>query len=164
MKLIIVFVVFVLTIAISGCVLDGSVNKPTGPSALRVERQAQQQVASLRSAEDEGKKFLTELAAAIRAEPRNDVWATAKESELRKSYVENEAVPNGALKKIDCRRSKCEVQLELASGTPAEAKAQQMIAINQWISWSQPCSYMAAGGPAASQAPATIRVFLECSE
>jgi hypothetical protein len=79
------------------------------------------------------------------------------------SYAAEKGVPPGALKSVECRSSKCDVQLQLSSEQSPKAAVEQQIAINQWIGASQPCGYTMTTAPGSEQAPRAVRIFLFCS-
>ena len=130
----------------------------TSPQPTPTPEQAAEK---LRQEHARTRTFLAELAAAVRAQPRDEAWAAAKERELRQSYSEHASVPKEALKGVDCRQSRCELQLAVPPESDAPAQ-QQTLAIDQWIAWSQPCGYTLAHEPGAPQAPGTVRIFLDC--
>ena len=119
----------------------------------------EQAVAKLRQKQEQEKAFVSGLAAAVREQPRNEAWASAREQQLRQSYSEHPSVPKDALKRVECRQSRCELQLAVA---PTPEGPRQAIAIDQWIAWSQPCGYTLTQEPGTEQAPGTVQVFLEC--
>jgi len=122
----------------------------------------EQAAAKLRQTGEQAKGFVSELSAAVRAQPRNEAWASAREQQLRQSFAAHPAVPKDALKSVECRQSRCELQLSVAPAT--QAPQQQAFAIDQWIAWSQPCGYTLTMEPGAAQTPGTVRVFLECEQ
>jgi hypothetical protein len=121
----------------------------------------EQAAAPLREVQAQTSTFGAGLAAAVRAQPRDEAWAAAKERELRQSYSTHASVPRDALKGIECRQSRCELQVAITSEPEAPAH-QQALAIDQWIAWSQPCGYSFVQEPGTPQAPGTVRIFLDC--
>jgi hypothetical protein len=130
---------------------------PTGAQLL------EQQIAASKTAKAQDVDYLKGLAAGVKEEKRNDVWAAQKESELRSSYAAAKSVPPGALKSIECRSSKCDLQFQLSAEQSPKAAAEQQIAVSEWVASSQPCGYTITG-PGAAQAPGAIRIFLNCSK
>ena len=109
--------------------------------------------------------YLKGLANAVKAEKRNDTWAAQKESELRSSYARAEGAPPDGLKSVECRSSKCDLQLQVNAEGASQAAIEHQMAINEWISGSQPCGYtLTTTGPGMEQTPGTIRIFLDCNK
>jgi hypothetical protein len=107
--------------------------------------------------------YLKGLAKTVEAEKRNDTWAAQKESELRSSYARTKGAPPGGLKSVECRSSKCDLKLQVSGEPASKAAIEQKIAINEWISESQPCGYtLTTTGPGVGQTPGAIRIFLDC--
>jgi hypothetical protein len=136
---------------------------PTPTASSRTEA-AERHVASIRNARAQETGHVNALAAAVSAEPRNDAWAAQKEAELRRSSAAEQRLPRGALKSVNCRSSKCDLQLEV-SGAPAAGRTdEQWAAINYWIAASQPCGYTMAPAPGSTQAARAVRIFLDCGK
>lgn len=123
----------------------------------------EQQIAAIKKTSVQEADYLKGLASAVKEEKRNDVWAAQKESELRSSYAADQRVPSGALKSVECRSSKCDVQLQLSTEQAPKPAVEQQIAINQWIGASQPCGYTMTTNPGSEQVPGAVRIFLFCS-
>jgi hypothetical protein len=124
----------------------------------------EQHIAAIKNTRVQEADYLKGLATAVKEEKRNDVWAVQKETELRSSYAVEKGVPPGALKSIDCRSSKCDLQFQLRAEQSPKAPFEQHIAINEWIAASQPCGYTMTPPPGAAQAPGELRIFLNCSK
>jgi hypothetical protein len=122
----------------------------------------EQHVRLLQNAHSQELEYLKSLEKTIREEKRNEAWATKKESELRSSFSAEKSLPNGALKSVDCRSSKCDLQFQVSPGETQTVE--QQVAINHWIATSQPCGYTMTPWPNPEQESAEIRVFLSCSE
>jgi hypothetical protein len=116
-----------------------------------------QHLASIKDSQRQTADYLNGLAAAVRSEERDNAWAAQQESTLRDSFAAERGLPQGALRSVECRSSKCSLELYLsAEGSPAVTVKQQA-AIGHWISVSQPCAYTMTN-PAAQP----IRIFLNC--
>ena len=152
-----------LVLGVAACADSSTTTSPTStptPTASRAEL-AEQHVASIRNASAREAGHLNALAAAVAAEPRNDTWATQKEAELRRTSAAEQRFPRGALKSVNCRSSKCDLQLE---GPPAGRVDEQWAAVNYWIAASQPCGYTMAPAPGSTQAARAVRIFLDCGK
>lgn len=149
------FIVCLMAWASAACNTTGG----TGSTPPRARVPPEQAVAKLRQTQEQATGFVAGLSAAVREQPRNEAWASAREQQLRQSYAAHPSVPKDALKSVDCRQSRCELQLAIA---PAAQGPQQALAIDQWIAWSQPCGYTLTQDPGTAQGPGTVRVFLEC--
>jgi hypothetical protein len=104
--------------------------------------------------------YLNGLAGAVQAEKRDDGWATQRETALRTSFDAEASLPRGALKSVDCRSSKCRLELYLGSENSPRTVVEQQAAITYWISVNQPCAYtMTNPAAAASQ---EMLIFLDC--
>lgn len=120
----------------------------------------EQHLASLNDARRQSTDYLNRLAAAVQSEKRDDVWAAQKESALRDSFTAERTLPHGALKSVECRSSKCSLQLYLSAERSPTAAVEEQAAIARWISVSQPCAYtMTMNSAVASE---TVLVFLDC--
>jgi len=131
---------------------------PTPTNAQRVE----QQMALLQKARTQKLEYLKGLEKAIREEKRNEAWAAQKESELRKSFLAEKGLQKIALKSVECRSSKCDLQFQVSH--EEKETVEQRAAINQWIAANQPCDYTMTTWPNPEQESGEIRVFLNCSE
>jgi hypothetical protein len=125
---------------------------------------AEQHAASIRNAGARETDYLNSLAAAVAREARNEGWATQKETELRRTSDADQSFPRGALKSVNCRASKCDLQLELGDVLSAGRADEQLAAINYWIAHSQPCGYTLAPAAGSTPTPRTVRVFLDCGK
>jgi hypothetical protein len=130
--------------------------KPT--NAQRVE----QQMVLLQKAGTQKLEYLKGLEKAIREEKRNEAWAAQKESELRRSFSAEKGLQKVALKSVECRSSKCDLQFQVS--LEEKETVEQRAAINYWIAANQPCGYTMTTWPNPEQASGEIRVFLNCSE
>jgi hypothetical protein len=115
-----------------------------------------------KKARAEEAEYAKKLAAAVQIETRNDAWASQKEQDLRRSFS-SKGKPQGALKSVECRSTKCDLQLEVATRDAPDAPAGPFAAINQWIAASQPCGYTIVAGDTMAQGPGVIRIFLVCA-
>ena len=122
-------------------------------------RLPEQQISAIKKASAQQADYLSSLALAFEGEKRNDAWAAPKESELRSSYTAEKGILPGALKSVECRSSKCDVQLQLNADQSPKVLLEQQTAINQWIAMNQPCGYTMTTWPGSQQAPGAIRIF-----
>jgi hypothetical protein len=135
----------------------------TSSSAKQTTAQSpEQHVRLLRNAHTQELEYLKGLEKTIREEKRSEAWAAKKESELRSSFSGEKSLQNGALKSVDCRSSKCDLQFQVSPGE-RQTVAQQA-AINRWIATSQPCGYTMTPWPNPERESGEIRVFLSCIE
>lgn len=149
-----------LTVGVSvACATHGG----RGPVPPAVAQPPEQAAAALRERQAQAASFLAAQEASFREQPRDEAWATPQEQRLRQSFAQEVPVPQGALKAVECRSSRCLLQLVLP---PESARAPQALpaaaAVEQWIAWSQPCGYTLTQEPATQQAPGTVRIFLDC--
>ncbi len=151
------FMLCLVAVAGGACTTTGG----TGPNPPQARVPPEQAAAKLRQAHDEATGFVARLSAAVREQPWNEAWASAREQELRQSFAQHPAVPRDALKSVECRQSRCELRLDVA---PATQGPPQALAIDQWLAWSQPCGYTLAQEPGTEQGPGSVRVFLECEQ
>ena len=143
---------------------SASHNQPATSPALTGAQLAEQQIAAIEKTRVQEADYLKGLATTVKGEKRNDAWAAQKESELWTSYAAEKGIPRGALKSVECRSSKCDLQLQVSAEQSPKAAVEQQIAINQWIAWSQPCGYTMTTGSGLEQPPGAIRIFLDCSK
>jgi hypothetical protein len=119
----------------------------------------EERLASIDDARRQSTDYLKGLAVAVQAEKRDDGWAVQEEVALRTSFAVERNLPHAALKSIECRSSKCSLELYLGrEGSPRTAVEQQA-AITHWIAVSQPCAYTMTNPATASQ---TMLIFLDC--
>lgn len=130
-------------------------------AATRVQR-AEQELDSIRKAKLHVSDYLNKLATAVKEETRNDSWATKKESGLRTTYAAERSLPKGALKSVECRSTRCALQLQLGAEQSPETMIEQQAAVSRWISMTQPCGYTMTNAIASPGARGVIRVFLDC--
>ena len=104
----------------------------------------------MRTARAEEAEYAKKLVAAVQAEARNDAWASQKEQELKTSYASSDS-PRGGLKAVDCRSTKCELQVVLSPREMPNSPAGPIAALNQWIAASQPCGYTIVAAEALEQ-------------
>jgi hypothetical protein len=124
-----------------------------------IGQRAERHIAELLGAQAQAEALVDRLAAAVRNEARDDVWAESKERELRRSYSDNQPRAEATLGDIDCRRAKCAVDVDLGSGLSGDVLAKRAFAVEHWIAWSQPCEFTLARQPTASR----MRIFLDCA-
>jgi hypothetical protein len=130
------------------------------PSALAQSPQPpEQRLTSINDARRQSTDYVNGLAAAVQAERRDDVWAAQKQSALRGSVAAERSLPRGALKSVECRSSKCSLQLNLSAERSPRAAVEQQAAITRWIAASQPCAYTMTNPAAVSQ---SMLIFLDC--
>jgi hypothetical protein len=131
------------------------------PSKAADIAKAQEHAASVRRAQTLGAEFERGLTTELQKENRDDSWASRQESELRASYKSGSDLPQNGLSSIECRYSKCVIQLRVDASTPEDAIA-QLNAINRWISTGQACGYtlIPVGNTGALQDE--VRIFLGC--
>jgi hypothetical protein len=137
---------------------------PSQTSSPSPAELAERHVAAIRNAQAQEAAHLNALAAAVAAEPRNDAWASPKETELRQTFATEQGLPRDALKSVNCRSSKCDLQLDLRPLPQAARPDQQWAAVNYWIANSQPCGYTMAPAPGAGRLSRAIRIFLDCGK
>lgn len=130
-------------------------------AATRVQR-AEQELDSIRKAKLHMSDYLNELAKAVKEEKRNDTWATKKESGLRTTYAAERSLPSGALKSVECRSTRCALQLQVGAEQSPERMVEQQAAVSRWISMTQPCGYTVTDAIATPGSRGVIRVFLDC--
>ncbi len=119
--------------------------------------------AALESRRLEEARFLKTLANGVQNEPRNDAWAQDQEAALRASYSVDSRLPRGALRTIDCRSSKCELQLQMNPPRQPFTAADQYHAVNRWIAAHQPCAYTLAMPPISAGTTETAHIYLDCA-
>ena len=97
---------------------------------------------------DQEAAYLEGLATALKAEKRDNTWAGQKESQLRISYATGKNLPPGALKSVECRRSKCELKLQeyteevaLSSGRARECPQQLDRESRLWLHPDNPAGF-----------------------
>src|SRR5438105_4715030 len=101
---------------------------------------AEQRIGTMEKRRIQQTEYVNAVAAAFQSEKRSDSWAAQKESEISISYEAAKDAPHGALKSVECRSSKCELQLQVSEES-ADAAVKQHVAIEQWIAGSQSCGY-----------------------
>jgi hypothetical protein len=144
-------------------ILVGAVAWTTLPALTRAQL-AEQHLDSVEKMRVQQAEYLDGSATAVREEKRDDDWAALKEAELWASYAVGTSLPRGALKSVECRSSKCDLQLQVYVDQPSKAAVEQQIAIDHWIASNQSCSYTMTTTLSSVQAPETMRIFLDCSE
>jgi hypothetical protein len=122
-------------------------------------RSPEQHVTSINDARRQSTDYLNRLAGAVQAEKRDDGWAAQKETALRTSFDAEGSLPRGALKSVECRSSKCRLELYLSAESSPRAVVEQQAAITHWIAVNQPCAYTMTNPAAASQ---PMLIFLDC--
>lgn len=106
-------------------------------------------------------EYLKSLAMGVRSEKRDDAWASQYEGNLRQSFKSH--VGGGGLKSIDCRATRCSVEVDMAAGQSSRPALDQRMKITQWISSSTTCGYTMVPGPdPTSAAASTMRIYLNC--
>jgi hypothetical protein len=122
-------------------------------------RSPEQHVTSINDARRQSAEHLNGLAGAVQAEKRDDGWAAQKEIALRTSFDSEGSLPRGVLKSVECRSSKCRLELYLSAESSPRAIVEQQAAITHWIAVNQPCAYTMTNPAAASQ---EMLIFLDC--
>ena len=117
----------------------------------------EQHLAAINDARRQSTDYVNGLAAALQLENRDNGWATQTESALRGSFAAEGSLPHDALRSVECRSTKCNLEVNLGAGRSPAALVEQQVAITHWISVTQPCTYTMTN-PAAQ----TIRIFLNC--
>jgi hypothetical protein len=133
------------------------------PSKAADTAKAEEHAATVRSTLTSSTEFVRGLTMALQKETRDDVWASGQEADLRATYNNaGTALPRSGLKFIDCRYSRCAIQLQIDVGSTLNEAIAQQAAINRWISTSQPCSFtlMPIGHTGALQGE--VQIFLNC--
>jgi hypothetical protein len=117
----------------------------------------EEHLASINDALRQSSDYENGLAAAMQSEKRDKGWATQTESALRGSFATEDGLPHDALRSVECRSSKCKLELSLGAGKSPAALVGQQVATTHWMSVSQPCGYTMTN-PTAQ----TVRIFLDC--
>jgi hypothetical protein len=125
---------------------------------------AERHIADRQNTNAQKDAFVRLLAAAVSEEKRTNDWAARKESELRASHAAEKAIASSILRLVDCRSSKCELQMQVAGQQQPEAAIEQLILVGDWVARSQECGYTIAGGEISQPTAGTIRVFLDCGK
>ncbi len=133
------------------------------PPAVETAQTPEQRLAAIKTARAEEAEYAKRLAAVVQAEARNDAWASQKEQDLKRSYA-SLAKPGQALKSVECRTTKCDVQFEVATKELPDTSAGPIAAVNEWIAASQPCAYTLVAGEVLAQPAAVVRIFLDCAQ
>ena len=132
----------------------------TAASATSLAQSAlspEQHLASINDALRQSTDYVNGLAAAMQSEKRDNGWATQTESALRGSFAAEGSLPHDALRSVECRSSKCNLEVYLGAGRSPAALVEQQVAITHWMSVSQPCAYTMTN-PAVQ----TMRILLDC--
>ena len=136
------------------------------PTPLPVSQKPQtpeEQRDVIRKSRAEEAEYAKKLVAAVQAEARNEVWASQKEQELKTSYASS-GNPRGVLKSVECRSTKCDLQLEVPTRAMPDSFAGPVAAFNQWIAASQPCGYTIVASEVLAPGPEAIRIVLDCAQ
>jgi hypothetical protein len=134
--------------------------RPEAQTNRRVVRSVsspEQTLASINDARQQSTAYVNGLAGALQSERRDDGWAKQTESALRGSFAVEESLPHDALSSVECRSTKCNLEVNLGAASSPAALVEQQAAITHWISVSQPCAFTMTD-PTAQ----TIRIFLNC--
>jgi hypothetical protein len=124
---------------------------------------ARERAAMVQRVQNSGPEFERSLTTTLEKESRDNAWSSQQESSLRTSYGASSSLPHDGLESIECRSSKCLVQVRVDGGSTREAALGQQEAVSRWISTAQPCGYtlMPAGNTGTLQS--STRIFLNCS-
>lgn len=155
-------IIVTLAAAIAVSLIDCS------PEAESPERQPAELVDSLikeRAAEDQRAReetaaFTARTQEAFDKEERDPDWAADFEQQLASSYASDTTLPRDALKKVECRTSRCVLDFSFSS---ARDPIQAHLATLAWLSGSQSCGYYAeepAEDLLAGQSDQ--RVYIDC--
>jgi hypothetical protein len=117
----------------------------------------EQRLASINDARRQSTAYISGLAAALQSEQRDQEWATQTESALRGWFAAEGSLPHDALRSVECRRTKCNLEVNLGAGKSPAALVEQQAAVTHWISVSQPCAFTMTD-PTAQ----TVSIFLNC--
>jgi hypothetical protein len=134
-----------------------------GPPVIEKPKSPEEHRETMTKARAEEAEYAKKLVAAVQAEARNDAWASQKEQELKTSYTSSNN-PRGALKAVECRSTKCDLQLLVPTREMPNSPAGPIAAVNQWIAATQPCGYTIVAAEAVAQGPEAIRIIIDCSQ
>jgi hypothetical protein len=132
---------------------------PTRSPPSQGAQSPEQRLASITNTRLRSTDYLNGLAVAVQAEKRDDRWAAEKESELRTSFAAERSLPDGMLNTVECRSSKCSLQLHMNAERSPKAAVDQQAAVIHWIAVSQPCGYTMTNPTGALP---TMLIFLDC--
>ena len=123
----------------------------------------EQQAAQMKVTQSHAGEFVNGLATAVQNEQRDNAWAQQTEAGLRRSFASARLASDG-LKAIDCRSSKCAIQVQLPAVKSAQTALEQQTAVVRWISAGTPCGYtMVSAQDPLSMNGSALRIYLACS-
>ena len=150
------------TLAVAAMLFANSALPQDDRRTASAERAAETMIAEERSAQAAEKEFIQVLAAAVQDESRDESWARRQESMIRKAAGDADAALERSVKRVDCRRTRCAIDIELKASASGDEHARQLSGIDEWIAGSQPCAYTVVHDPARSAK--SVQVFTNCGE
>jgi hypothetical protein len=123
----------------------------------------EQRVALMKAAKSHEAEFVNALAASVQTEQRDYAWSKQTAAGLRGSFA-SARFAAARLASIDCRASKCAIQLQLQATRSIKVATDRQTAIARWISASAPCDYTVVPGqdPLAPSA-SVMHIYLICN-
>ena len=105
-------------------------------------------------------EYVEGLSSSIRNEKREESWASQQESSLRRSFSSQ---VGGGLKTIDCRTTRCGIEIDLVASESPQAALDRQIKIMNWISVNTDCGFtLVPGQQLTSMAASKVRIYLDC--
>jgi hypothetical protein len=109
----------------------------------------EEHLASINAALRQSSDYENGLAAAMQSEKRDKGWATQTESALRGSFATEDGLPHDALRSVECRSSKCKLELSLGAGKSPAPSASH--AGDREAPSHSSCASRRIGGPASGK-------------
>ncbi len=110
----------------------------------------EQVVARLEAQRVDPTAYLASTVVEVKSESRDFTWASSQEAAIAHSFAQSTLHGNASLTEVDCRSTRCLVQVVFDAKMDYAALAANRDAASNWIAWSQPCSYTAATESAES--------------
>jgi hypothetical protein len=121
------------------------------------------QIDLMREVKSREADYLRGLAAGVTNEARDDTWAPQTEASLRNSYA-SAHLESAGLESVNCRTTKCEIQVQVKATQSPQSALDQQAAINQWISASTSCGYTFVPGQEPMTMSASVTsIYLACA-
>lgn len=116
---------------------------------------------SLKRAAEDTRKFFIQQKEMHSQETKDTDWAQAFEKKIRQSYEELPLDEKAVLTKVDCRQSRCTIDIRFDSQEDLFLQQSELIG---WLAASQKCGFHIPGGfPLEASKAGALQAYITCT-
>ena len=131
-------------------------------TSLALSQAASQALLSFTAQAAENRKWEDSLRSSFEVEPRLESWALTKESQLREAAARVAALPEGTIRNLECKQSRCRAETALPTTLDPSAVGERLMKLKAWLESDAECGYTLVHEP--SSEAHKFEVYTSCGE